>query len=576
MPAQRIDYPKYEYISEPYQSRYGDTVAAMLGRQGQQRAALELQRGQASADLWRGIGQSVGGAVAGYQEQKARDVELARRAAIDKQTADANAIQLSNAKIQNTELQRGVNERDFTRQAMSMALKRDPEKGIATYDRDTLSQAFGSSPFADKLPEVFKGLDEADAASQKVAAGKREALAGLAYGVKQAGDSPDAFQWGMHYAIENGLATEKELAPYMQAAESNPASIAEITQSLAASHPKFAELLQPEVGELSEGGVTYDKKTGKIIAQAPPKRDVNPTEAALAAQAAAGDQNAVEALRLLRAQHPPRPAGGGRGTAPADAATAIADAIISGDQPPTMQGLYGNTAAVRAALAKKGFDLSTAQQDWTAINRYMSTLNGVQQVRLKQATEFVRETVPLVRELSTNLTKAVPRGQFPVLNAAALKAAHEGVLGEKAQAAATQLQSQIADLQSELAVMYRGGNSPTDEALKKASEMLRGDWSATQLEAALALVERNSVIRLNSIRNVGVGTIGDRQNQYAPAPGGEQVAPPPPGTVPPPPGARVEPPAAPAGVQVRTPDGKVFTFTTQAAANAFKREAKIP
>lgn len=196
--------------------------------------------------------------------------------------------------------------------------------------------------------------------------------------------------------------------------------------------------------------------------------------------------------------------------------SAIADAIISGDQPPTLSGLYGRSGAVRTELAKKKYPLAEATMDWEAMKRHVASLNGPQQLRLRQATEFVRETVPLVRELSSNVSAAVPRGQFPIFNAAALAASRQGTFGKDAQNAATKLTAQIADMQSELAIMYSGGNSSTDAKLQQAHQMLSGNWSENQLNAALDLIETNSQLRLNSIKNTGVQSLTG-ENRYTPA-----------------------------------------------------------
>src|ERR1051326_5019372 len=63
-----------------------------------------------------------------------------------------------------------------------------------------------------------------------------------------------------------------------------------------------------------------------------------------------------------------------------DDVKAIADAIEQGDQPPTLQGLYRNGAAVRAELAKRGVPIARMESDWKATQRYLSTLNGPQQI----------------------------------------------------------------------------------------------------------------------------------------------------------------------------------------------------
>lgn len=182
----------------------------------------------------------------------------------------------------------------------------------------------------------------------------------------------------------------------------------------------------------------------------------------------------------------------------------IADAIVAGRQPAEIKSLYGKTAAVKAELERRGYDLTAANLDWQAIQKYTATLNGAAMTRLRQATEFAYESIPLVEDLS----KQWERGGFPPLNKAKLIAAKNGLLGPEAQSIATKLDVQIADMQSELATVYRGGNAATDESLKKASGMLNADWSQSQFQSAVDLLKQNLTIRKNSIANVGAITPG--------------------------------------------------------------------
>lgn len=189
---------------------------------------------------------------------------------------------------------------------------------------------------------------------------------------------------------------------------------------------------------------------------------------------------------------------------------AIGDAIISGEQPPDLKGLYSLGGPVRAYLSTKGYDLSHASEDWTATQKYLATLNGPQQIRLRQAVSFAAESLTLVDQLNAQWT----RSNFPALNKAQLAAAKSGALGPEAQKIATQLDSQISDLVSELATVYKGGNSSTDDSLALAAKQLSADWSAAQLTAAVQLVRKNLSIRQNSITSTGVGGIGD--SKYTP------------------------------------------------------------
>jgi|SRR5581483_1054797 len=178
---------------------------------------------------------------------------------------------------------------------------------------------------------------------------------------------------------------------------------------------------------------------------------------------------------------------------------AIADAIVKGDQPPTTTGLYRSTAAVRAALAKKGYNLTGAQLDYSAIQRYMASLNGPQQLRLRQAVQFAYESLPVLEKLYAEWKALGGAYGYRVFNKATLAASKQvpGQLGAAAQA----LETQIADMTSELGTVYKGGNSSTNESLDLAAKNLSSDWNEETFNKAISLIRTNLNIRKNSILN---------------------------------------------------------------------------
>jgi hypothetical protein len=210
----------------------------------------------------------------------------------------------------------------------------------------------------------------------------------------------------------------------------------------------------------------------------------------------------------------------------------IAQAIREHRQPPILTGMgMRGAAALRAELARPGpngeppYNLTQGMEDWQATTRYISTLNGQQQQRLRQATDFAFKSLDLIdnpmdpgNDLIGQVRRFVPRSQFPVINQAALNAAKNGLFGEAAASAARQLDSQITDLQSELATVYKGGNSPTDVGLAQASKMLSGSWSEKTLRDAIDLSRKNLQYRLNSIQNSGPQTATGEPNPYYTAP----------------------------------------------------------
>lgn len=199
----------------------------------------------------------------------------------------------------------------------------------------------------------------------------------------------------------------------------------------------------------------------------------------------------------------------------ADEPKLIAGAIMNGDQPPDLTGLYKQGAHVRAELAKQGYNLTDAKEDWQAQQKYIATLNGPQQVRLRQAVDFAFHSLPIIK----GLAQEWKAGNYPALNSVQLEAAKHGAMGQDAQRIATQLSSQIADMTSELGTVYKGGNSSTDESLRLAGENLKANWSEETLLAGIELVGKNLQIRRNSINSgspMGAGT--SYQQEVAPPP----------------------------------------------------------
>lgn len=222
----------------------------------------------------------------------------------------------------------------------------------------------------------------------------------------------------------------------------------------------------------------------------------------------------------------------------------IADSIEIGDQPPDFSRMYGNASRVRAELARRGYPLTKAIQDWQATQRYIASMNGAQQLRFRQAVEAMDGYLDSVEDLA----KQWKGGKFAALNSANLIAAKGGAYGPEAAQIATQLETQIADATSDLAVIYRGGGTATSDSLKLAEKNLRSNWSEPVLLSNIALVRNNMKIRKGSM-NVGAQGVN---------------------------GPVVPPPDTSRKITVTDPYGSVHPFDTQEQADTFKKLAHIP
>lgn len=175
----------------------------------------------------------------------------------------------------------------------------------------------------------------------------------------------------------------------------------------------------------------------------------------------------------------------------------IAQAIIEGNQPPELKGLYRMQVPVRAELERKGFNLTVATRDWAAIQKHLSTLNGAQQERLRQAVTFTYDSLDQVERLYGDWKKAAGVSGVKLFNRAALAASKQ--LPGKAGAVAHDLEAAIADLASELGTVYKGGNSSTDETLKLAATNLHSEWNDETFNRNLKRLRESLQYRKNSI-----------------------------------------------------------------------------
>jgi hypothetical protein len=254
-------------------------------------------------------------------------------------------------------------------------------------------------------------------------------------------------------------------------------------EALAAGRDATSAALKKSAQALQEARIAQDKENKKA--------DQDRKDKELELKQKAEDERirhdkAVEAAQRAAA------GGGGEG-----GAKDIVDAIKNGDQPPTTQGLYKLGAAVRAEAARQHVPLARMEQDWKATEKYMSTLNGPQQTRLRQDISTVSDSLDKVEGLYDEWSKLAKTSGYKVLNHATLKAmeAMPGRAGAVAQA----LEAQIADTTAGLGTIYMGGNSPTDHSLELAAHSLSADWNDETMKEAMKQAHANVKIRENSI-----------------------------------------------------------------------------
>lgn len=373
----------------------------------------------------------------------------------------------------------------------------DPQTGKV--DRNRFGAILTQSGLGHALPDIYKGLDEAEAAATKARQAKTDLeKSELEYAATMA---KHVVASDFNPMIVQGVLTAAELeghdvSQFQQLYAQQPDQFKTFVMNLA-NPPKAAAPFS-----LGPGQVQFDangKEIARVAPTTPPKADYTIGNVRFSGQTnqpiATGPESATQ-----------QNYSGTQGDA-----EDIAQAIIRGEQPPDLTAMYRLGGPVRAALGRAKYDLTKAQEDWTATKKYLQTLNGAQQVRLRQAVDFTKESLNSVRALAEQWNAPT----FGPLSKARLVLAKSGSLGQPAKELATKIDAQIADVVSELATVYKGGNSSTDESLKLAAKNLSSEWDAKTMLANLAQIDQNLGYRQNSMKTAGVASI-QGENAYAP------------------------------------------------------------
>ncbi len=192
-------------------------------------------------------------------------------------------------------------------------------------------------------------------------------------------------------------------------------------------------------------------------------------------------------------------------------AETIAEEIAAGRQPPTTTGLYGKSAAVKSALAKKGFDLTRANLEWQRAQKQVASLNGPQMTRFVGLAGSVDKTIDEVNSLAEEMDNiGIPAANYVKIQALAQTAGNtpEGQLAARYIAGVNTLKEEFANLAN-------GGYAPTEPAWKLANEQINANFGVKQLRASLSEIQRLIRYRLQGMPNMG--TLGPgAPNRYTP------------------------------------------------------------
>lgn len=400
---------------------------------------------------------------------------------------------------------------------MNTAFKADPDTGVFTFDRPTFEQGLVQSGMGHLYPQMAEHLDKLDESTAKLTKARNESVARSLVGIGDAGYTPEAFLTAAAYLKKNGAITDAHLQPVQAAvaADPSPENIKSLVMKLGGGMPEYQQLIQ--AGDTRKAGLAKTQaETGQITANTAKTNmetagTLPQTPAQLAAQANTIAQQTETARHNQATEAQGRASLAQAGTGNTDARDAVAG-MKEGTLPPLLPGRASKEYTAMMAEAKRqGYDLAGAATDWVATQKHIATLNNNQQTKLQQSMQTAAKSVDVIDDLA----KQWDGGKYPVLNAVTLKLAKGGALGPDAQSIATKLDGQITDVTSELAQVYMGGGTPTDQALKLASQNLQGSWSKKTLLDMTDLTRQNLKIRSNSMKNVGVQGASEN-NPYAP------------------------------------------------------------
>jgi hypothetical protein len=193
----------------------------------------------------------------------------------------------------------------------------------------------------------------------------------------------------------------------------------------------------------------------------------------------------------------------------------IGQAIIDGEQPPVLTGLYRQAPQVRSYLADKGFDLTSAQLQWTRAQKQIQALNGPQMERFVGLAESVNNTIDEAKALAQQFKNS---GIAPLNHLKLVSLINTAGNTPEGQLA-TKYVTAIGTLKEEFANLAQGGYAPTESVWALANKQINENYGVDQLSASLSEIQRLVRYRLKAIPNID--TLGpNAPNRYTkPQPG---------------------------------------------------------
>jgi hypothetical protein len=208
----------------------------------------------------------------------------------------------------------------------------------------------------------------------------------------------------------------------------------------------------------------------------------------------------------------------------------------------------------------KGYDAAKANINFEAAKRFITSLNGSQQLRFKQLAESV---VPLLDDV-VSAAAELKQGGIQKWNAAKRDTILNVYGNTPYSAAAVRYNTAVTALEEEFAQIVAGGYAPTESAWRLAKEQINKNYGLSDLTASLDEVRRIMNFRIRAIGDSSPTTLdGGPDVAGTRAAAAEKRMQ---GTIPPdavPPGlAKLKDPTKPVIVNKKDKSGKVVAKVT--------------
>jgi hypothetical protein len=173
----------------------------------------------------------------------------------------------------------------------------------------------------------------------------------------------------------------------------------------------------------------------------------------------------------------------------------IVKGIVSGDQPPTLSGLYSLSGPVRSGLVEAGFNLEKAQLEQKRAEKQIATLNGSQMTKFVGLASSVDRTIDEVRDLSEQLQNS----GVPAYNRFKMEAYAKARGNTPEGQLVARYVGAVNTLKEEFSNLAQGGYAPTEATWKLANDQINGDYGVKQLGASLDEIQRLIRYRVQAI-----------------------------------------------------------------------------